>query len=114
MKNYINTSDEMFKPILNTLDNHIKKALIQINSENFDEATITLKLKLSVTEKDTFVGENVISYKEPKITFDTNTKLSHNYQDAYRLTFKDCELVKIGNEFGIVKVKDNQLNMLDE
>lgn len=113
-KQIINLESELFEPILRELDKHLKNILVEVESNNFEEGQVILKLVISAEEKAIIAGEYKYDFRQPKIKYSIKSDLKHSYSAEDTFNFKDCELRKENGEFIIEKVDDGQLHMISE
>lgn len=110
----LDINSELFKPSIESLNFHIKRILRLIDSNDFEEGTVALKINIAAHKKALEIGEDSYNYKEPRIDYSVNSSLKKNYKDSESYSFNDFELVKSNDEFIIKKIDDGQLDMMSE
>lgn len=113
-KQIINLQSELFEPVLRDLDKHLKNILVEVESNNFEEGQVILKLVISAEEKAIIAGEYKYDFKQPKIKYSIKSDMKHTYSGGETFNFEDYELRKENGEFIIEKVDDGQLHMISE
>lgn len=117
----INISSLIFDPMLNDLDNEIRRVIEKIYDEEFESGEITLKLNLTQIDaykeypkQDEFGFEEseIYYYKKPQFKHSVSTSLKKQYKQQGELV-PDAEIKLIDEQYLLVPVKDPQMSLLD-
>lgn len=111
----------MFECFVRELNVAIKRGLMKVNSEEFEEATVTAKIKIDLPTyeepqqvRDEFTGETVTrmrQYKVPHIDHEITVNLNQKTKTTGNFILKEHEIMEIEGEFIAIPIAQAQMSM---